>query len=165
MAPFRVETPMICSPDTLALVCDVMIRKGKYVSAARALSVGLTAHPHHPALSVMLVKFASKVGGGASVVGGSAPVDLKGLMQSAVGEELALLLGPSVPAFSSTYTAHAREYNSVDRRVAAARIAITADKSSVGKAAAVQLIVEEGFWAGKGITASSLLLALNVRFH
>ena len=163
VAPFRVDGSMVCGPDTLALVCDVMIRRGKYVPAARALSVGLKSHPNHPALSVMLVKFASKVGGGASSVGSSAPQDVKPLMQSAVSEELSLLLGPSVASFSTAYTAYARESNSVDRRVAAAKICVAADKGPTGKAVAVRLIVEEEMWAGRGVTAASLQTAMMVR--
>ena len=163
IAPFRSNSAMICSPDTLALVCDVMIRRGKYLPAVRALSIGLKNHPNHPALSVMLVKFASKIGGAASCVGTTSPVDLKPIMQSVVSEELTLLLGPSISSFSIKYTQYAREYNSIDCRVAAARITVVGDKTPLGKITAVQLLVEDEMWTGRGVSVVSLSDALNVR--
>ena len=64
---------LACDPDTLVLMTEVMLRRGRFLQAIRCLHCGLTRTPHHPGLSVMLVKFAAKVGGGASNAGASSP--------------------------------------------------------------------------------------------
>ena len=157
VAPFRVNGETICAPDTLALVCDVMMRRGKYLPAIRALCSGLRVHPHHPALSLMLAKFASKVGGTASAVGGTAPPEIKSAMQSAVVEELAALLGGStLLAFAQGYATHART-RTLAHRIAAAKMVIVADKDKAqGKAAAQAILLEAELFAGRGVSASLL---------
>ena len=47
---------LLGDPETLALATEVSLRRGRYVQALRALRCGLEMQPHHPALSVMLVK-------------------------------------------------------------------------------------------------------------
>ena len=171
VAPFRVNSETICVPDTLALVCDVMMRRGKYLPAIRALCSGLKAHPHHPALSLMLVKFAAKVGGGASAVGGTSPPEIKTVMQSVVVEELAALLGGvTILAFAQGYATHARA-STVAHRIAAAKMLIAADKDKAqGKTAAQAILLEEGLCTGRGLSAALLEEVISVsiffvRFH
>jgi peptide alpha-N-acetyltransferase len=53
-----------CSPETLALIAEVNIRKGKYLKALRVLNTGFQAAPAshiHPDLVVVLVKLAQKI--------------------------------------------------------------------------------------------------------
>lgn len=163
VAPFRVNNETICVPDTLALVCDVMMRRGKYLPAIRALCSGLRLNPHHPALSLMLVKFAAKVGGGASAVGGTSPPEIKSIMQSVVVEELAALLGgATLLVFAQGYAVQART-STVAHRLAAAKMLIAADKDKAqGKAAAQAILLEEDLCLGRGVSAALLEEVINV---
>ena len=157
IAPFRIESETICGPDTLALVCDVMIRRLKYLPAVRALSTGLSAHPRHPALSLMLVKFALKIGGGGTI-GGAVPNEIKTIMQAAVMQEVVSLLGGTVLAFIQGYVEKAQvggEGSSLSHRVAAAKMSLIGDKAS-GKATALTLLVGEWGSEERGVTVSSL---------
>ena len=166
IAPFHSNNISFCDTDTLALVCDVMIRKTKYVPAVRALSIGLKKSPNHPALSVLLVKFAAKVGGGASAVGITSPVDLKLILQSVVYDELTTLLGGSgvtLQSYSEKYMKHCRHSNSIDCRIAGSKISMLVDKSS-GKANAIQLLTEENMWSGRGLTVVKVLDAMIVSY-
>lgn len=163
IAPFRTESETICGPDTLALVCDVMIRRLKYLPAVRALSTGLSAHPRHPALSLMLVKFALKVGGGGTI-GGAVPNEIKTIMQAAVMQEVVSLLGGTVLAFIQSYVETAQvggDGSSLSHRVAAAKMSLIGDKTS-GKATALTLLVGEWGSEERGVTVSSLEGVINV---
>ena len=51
----------LCEPDTLALVSDVHLRRGKVLLALKAVSIGLTKDPAHPALNVALAKLAGQL--------------------------------------------------------------------------------------------------------
>ena len=130
------------------------------MQAIRCLQCGLTRTPHHPGLTVMLVKFAAKVGGGASNAGANAPAEIKPIVQGVVKEALASLIGSTavdLQAFSTRYTALARALNSLPHRIAAARIAVLCDKAH-GKATALSLLIEEeAAYAGRGVTINTLL--------
>ena len=108
----------------------------------------------------MLVKFAAKVGGGASNAGASSPAEVKPIVQGVVKEELAALIGSAavdLQAFSARYTALAHSLNSLPHRIAAARIAVLCDKAQ-GKATALSLLIEdEGVYVGRGVTIDTLL--------
>ena len=163
--PFHVNQKTICDPDSLALVCDVMIRKGKYVPAVRALSMGLRESPSHPGLSLMLVKFASKVGGRASAVGVNSLVDLKPILQSVVNDELTALLGGSgvtLQLFCQNYIKDCRNCNILHRRIAGSKISLLVDKKSSGRENAIELLTEESMWTGSGITIIRIVEVLNV---
>ena len=56
-----IARPSLCTGDTLAVLAEVYLRRGKYVQAVRALSVGLHKEPNHPDLQVELVKFICRV--------------------------------------------------------------------------------------------------------
>lgn len=47
-------------PKTLALVCEVMLKKEKYIIALRCLTAGLTLDPTHPLLTFQLLSFAKQ---------------------------------------------------------------------------------------------------------
>ena len=108
----------------------------------------------------MLVKFAAKVGGGASNAGASSPPEVKPIVQGVVKEELASLIGSAavdLQAFSARYTSLARSLNSLPHRIAAARIAVLCDKAH-GKTTALSLLIEdEVAYAGRGVTIDTLL--------
>ena len=108
----------------------------------------------------MLVKFAAKVGGGASNAGASLPAEVKPTVQGVVKEELAALIGSAaidLQAFSARYVAQARLLNSLPHRIAAARIAVLCDKVQ-GKATALSLLIEEEVaYAGRGVTIDTLV--------
>ena len=149
-------------PETLALVAEVMLRRGKYLQAVRSLRCGLEATPHHPALSVMLVKVAAKVGGGASNAGAAVGPEARLVVQSVVKEELEAMVGRGMDlqGFSGRYVALARGGSSLPHRTAAARIAALCDKAQ-GKATAVQVLTEDGAFNGRGVTVDALLDVLH----
>ena len=162
IAPFRIENETVCGPDTLALVCDVMIRRGKYATALRALTSGLRIEPDHPALSVMLVKFGSKMGGGLSTVGGTSTPEIKTAMQEAVSEGLAQLLGGTLSAFALKYAERAR-HSSLAHKLAAARITmLTVKDKAQGKATSQDLLLSDLACLGSGVTAIVLEDILSV---
>jgi hypothetical protein len=47
-------------PKTLALVCEVMLKKEKYILALRCLTTGLSLDPTHPLLTFQLISFATQ---------------------------------------------------------------------------------------------------------
>ena len=163
VAPFRPNNETICGPDTLALVCDVMIRRVKYLPAVRALSTGLSAHPRHPALSLMLVRFALKVGGGGTI-GGAAPNEIKTVMQTVVMQEVAALLGGSVLSFVQSYVERVQgggEGCTLAHRVAAAKMSLIGDKAN-GKANAQALLVGEWGAEERQVNVAGLEGVINV---
>ena len=163
ISPFRVDNETICGPDTLALVCDVMIRRVKYLPAVRALSTGLSAHPRHPALSLMLVKFALKVGGGGTI-GGAVPNEIKTIMQAVVMQEVTALLGGTVLSFIQNYVEKVKvggEGSTLSHRVAAAKMSLIGDKAH-GKAVALTLLIGEWGSEERGVTVAGLEGVVNV---
>ena len=159
-----VSTQMVASEaDTLALIADVMIRKGKFTPALRALSCGLQKQPYHPGCSLILVKYASKVGGGASAAGSTATAEVKPVIQSVIKDQLSVLLsGTDVSAFVHRYITVACQLNSLSHRVAAARMLASTDKTIAGKTAAVQLIVDDEAVRGRGVSVHTLTEAMHV---
>lgn len=82
----------LCEPDTLALVSDVHLRRGKILLALKAVSIGLSKDRLHPALNVALMKLALKIKGPKKVP------DLSKILGPIIREELSTLLLALAPA-------------------------------------------------------------------
>lgn len=159
VTPFRDNQILSCDSDTLALVCDVMIRKGRFLPALRALQTGLKADPFQPSLCVILVKFVSKFSGGSSITCGNA--DVKGHMQSVIKEELATLLGGGdIQAFTLKCEKNSME-SSLEHRISVARMVVSTDRTN-GKLRALYLLTDDNLWEGKGVTITALEEVLKV---
>lgn len=144
----------LCDASTLALICDVMIRRGKPVQACRALYCGLKTAPHHPSLTVMLVKFAMRVGKGYP---GVTPFSMKPAISAAINAELSDIMNGStdVKAFANKYysdVATASSSNdSLENRLAAAKCVLLIDKAD-GKSRATSIVTDDKVWSCVDVT-------------
>ena len=156
---------IICEPDTLALMCAVMLRRGKLAAAARTLLCGLGRSPKHPSLVVMLVK-AMLVIRSAKVTGGGGGSGIKGVgvaFEVASAEIEALLGDSDLAQYVSDFCREsADETSSFAHRISAARcilllnaagIAVDGETSADGaKARACLLLDGDAPWRGRNVT-------------
>lgn len=168
-------------PETLALYIEVQLRRGKAVTATRALVRGFSSYPAHPALSVMLVKTCQRVGPLACCAGAGADMLKSAHVKEAVLGELEALLGPSsngVPPLqayvSRVVEASKSTQGNLPMRVSAAQCVLLLHgcNTSANNAAEAEIVSarEEAaglldcdeLWAGRGITVVNAIAALKV---
>ena len=101
-----------CESNLLALVTDVLIRKGKYVQAARALSSGFssTNQIFHPTLSPMLIKLLTHKGFNASPFHSLILSEMKLLISNMEITEYAQKYASAASAATSEYANHILHY-------------------------------------------------------
>jgi peptide alpha-N-acetyltransferase len=156
----------LCTPETLVLLCDVMIRKGKYLQACRALKCGLNVNPNHPLLTVQLVKFAMRIKG---YTGVSIAVSIKNKeISKVILIELKIMMnGLEIKEFAENYMNMVSNspvtsiVTSLEHRVAAARLMNMVDKVN-GKNLAKDLLVSASVWDRRGISIETVIAAWKV---
>ena len=148
--------------ETLALVCEIQMRRGKYLQVVRALSVGLKKDPLSPELNVMLVKVVLKM----KAPSGKRPT-LHSTTATIVREELSALLhstdGLALGAYVTKYSEKCKELHSLPHTIGAARCLYLNDKSAPTVQAIAALISDPSVWTGRGIQYSNVAAALKVR--
>jgi hypothetical protein len=157
-----------CDANTLALVAEVYLRRGKLVQVAKALKLGLSSAPNDPGLTVMLIKLYKRlrVQDTTNPSSSSTPA-VHDAVLTALNAELTLLLhGQELQAFVANYVEVATvTFISLPHRIAAARlIVLTAShKGTAGaRTRAAELVQEESLWAGRGVTLEHVLGVIKV---
>lgn len=153
----------LMAPETLVLLCDAMMRKGKYLQACRALKCGLNANPNHPALTVQLVKFAMRING---YTGVSAAVKIPAVeISKAIQIELQIMMNElEIKEFADNYMNIVSNspitslVTSLEHRVAAARIINMVDKIN-GKNLAKELLISLSVWDRRGLSIENVIAA------
>ena len=166
-------------PSTQALVCEVSVRRRKYVLALRALKAGLKIDASHPDLIWQLVRLALLLFRGVSAEAsqlalGNNKEDKRGIAASSIvarpivmellREEILPLLGEDgedVAAFVLKLEARSRQL-SVRHRICAARCRLLLDDSPAGRVSAGSVLLEPELLTGKGVTLEAVVEAYQV---
>lgn len=190
ITPFKDNLQLISDPDTLALVCEVMMRKNKNILVLRALKNGLSNYPYHPALSLLLIKFIQKIGhDGSNISDNNNNPAIKSIIQNVLTEKLSVILSSSNSNSSNSssnnsnsntdkssnsngninsnsyiekYLAHCKDTSSLLHKMSGARMLIITDKSATGKKKALSLLTDACVWEGRGLTTKNLAETLQV---
>lgn len=164
-----------CEPATLCLVSEVMMRRGKYLQAARALRCCSNAAPLYPDLKVMLARFAKRAheAGAKDPVTGLPIRDV--VLKTVRGELRAMLLeggaeGGAVEdglekllaSYIAVQVKRTKESTaSLEQALATARAVLAAapaDKQAASLAAS--LLLNPELWSGKSVSCPTALSAL-----
>lgn len=139
--------------DVLTLLSEVYLRKGKPIIVMKALLSGFKKCPHHPDLTVILVKVAMRVKGGYQ---GVSTLSMKPVVSQLVLAELKYLIPDlDIANFIQNYSNKAIEMQSVKHRLGAAKCIILADKSAIQSASSLLLCDE--IWNGRGVTLKNII--------
>lgn len=162
-------------PKTLALVCEVMLKKEKYILALRCLTTGLSLNPTHPLLIYQLVSFATQfyaqVGITSPVSAGAESKPIIPIVEEVIREKLQLLLGGEGPEILSSYLENfiqqvvIAENSTVDHRLVAAKAIVTfhhGQDQSQRFQRAVSLLLDDKLWNQRGVNFQNMLSVLRV---
>jgi hypothetical protein len=145
----------LCDAETIALLCDLNVRRGEYAAAIEAVRTGLECFPHDPVLAHSLVRLAAKVKSpGKKSLGPDAP---------AIRDSVSKLLGcPAgqidIEAFVSAYTVQAQQQASLPMVLSVLKSRVALDKAAPATLASVTaLLGDAAFWSGRGLTVSTVL--------
>jgi hypothetical protein len=171
-------------PKTLALVCEVMLKKEKYILALRCLATGLSLNPTHPFLTFQLISFATQfyahaqVGGVTSPVtsaadGNAEPKPIIPVVEEVVREKLQSLLGGEGPEVVSSYlenfiqqvTTAPSNNLTVNHRLIAAKAIVTfqhGQDESQRRHRAMSLLLDDNLWNQRGNNFKNVLSVFRV---
>lgn len=142
----------LCDAETIALLCDLNVRRGEYMAAVDAVRVGLQRFPNDPALAHSLVRLAAKVKNpGKKTLGPSAPE-----IREAVTKLLGCAAGQiDVETFLTSYTALALREASLPMIFAVIKSRVALDKTGAATLEAIRsLLADSANWQGRGLKAS-----------
>lgn len=149
----RLQLIPTCDVESRALIAEVMLRRNKFVSALRNISVGLRDQPRNPDLTVALIKFALKFDSNKSP---------NAVVNGVVQTELAKLLEGNDPiAFVMRFVEESIELG-LHHRNAAAKCLVELVSREIGNKAdmyarAVALLADDGIWSKRGIELNSVI--------
>lgn len=151
-----------CDAETIALICDLNVRRGEFAQAVDAVRVGLSRYPGDPHLVYSLVKLAAKVKSpGKKTLGPSAPE---------IRDNISKLLGcPAgqidIDVYISAYTAEAQLAQCMPKTFAAIKCKVFQDKASAATAQVVSsLLGDANLWQSKGVKVPIVLEINKVRY-
>lgn len=142
-----------CDANLLALVADVLIRKGKYVQAARAVSSGFSSinQLYHPTLSPVLIKLLTHKGLGASPFHSLVVSEMKSLVNN-------MEVADYAQKYMAAVTATATEYgNNIAHYIGAVKCLLSVDRGGNKKQVTDLLshLLSTGLRTIKGLSARS----------
>jgi hypothetical protein len=151
----------LCDAETLALLCDLNVRRGEYALAVDAARIGLQRFPQDPALTYSLVRLAMKVKSpGKKSLGPSAP-EIRDNVSKLLGCPAGQL---DVEGFVGRYVAHAQQTASLPVILAAIKSRTALDKASAATLESIaELLKSAVTWQGKGVRASTVLEIVKVK--
>ena len=162
-------------PKTLALVCEVMLKKEKYILALRCLTTGLSLNPNHPLLIYQLVSFATQfyaqAGITSPVSAGAESKPIIPIVEEVIREKLQSLLGGEGPEILSSYLENfiqqvvIAENSTVNHRLVAAKAIVTfqhGQDQSQRFQRAVSLLLDDKLWNQRGVNFQNMLSVLRV---
>lgn len=152
-----------CDAETIALICDLNVRRGEYVQAVDAVRVGLAKYPGDPHLVYSLVRLAAKVKSpGKKTLGPSAP-EIRDNVSKLLGCPVGQI---DIDAFVTTYTTEAQQAQCMPRIFAAIKCKVFLDKAAPATAqTASALLGDAAIWQGKGVKVSTVLEINKVRIY
>ena len=114
----------------MALVADVMARRGKHLQAVRALKMGLDKSPSHPAMVVALVKYAARLKN-------KKFTNVNPTVMNVVKQEVCAMMRcdnlTSLPDFVESYLEQSKTSRSLSELLGAFKCLQITDKSNVAK--------------------------------
>jgi hypothetical protein len=152
-------------PSTHALVCDVMVRRAKYVLSMRSLSRGLALDPFHPELTLQLLKFAQRF----YRMGGGEGFQMLPVVEEVVREQLESLLGgqgsDAILQYLENFVNRASAgLLTLSHRIAAAQaILLFSPPGDEGLSRARALLLDGALWVQRGIKVRTVLRAYEVK--
>jgi hypothetical protein len=145
----------MCEAETIALLCDLNVRRGEYSAAIDAVRTGLERFPHDPSLTHSLVRLAAKVKSpGKKSLGPNAPE---------IRDNVSKLLGcPAgqidIEGFVTAYAARAQQQASLPMILSVLKSRVALDKAAPATLASIAaLLGDAAFWSGRGLTVSTVL--------
>lgn len=144
-----------CDAETIALICDLNVRRGEYVQAVDAVRVGLAKYPGDAHLVYSLVRLAAKVKTpGKKTLGPSAP-EIRDNVSKLLGCPVGTI---DIDAYVTAYTAQAQQANCLPKIFAAIKCKVFQDKAAPATVEAVStLLGDAALWTGKGVKVSAVL--------
>jgi N-alpha-acetyltransferase 15/16, NatA auxiliary subunit len=147
--------------ESRALIAEVMIRRNKFVSALRNISIGLRDQPRSPDLTVALVKFALKF-----ELNKSPNAVANGVVQTELDK---LLEGNDPITFVMRYVEESIELG-LHHRNAAAKCLVELASREIGSKAdmyarAIALLSDDGIWSKRGIELNSVIETYRVKMQ
>jgi hypothetical protein len=153
---------------TLALVCEVMLTKDKYILALRCLTTGLSLDPTHPLLNYQLICFVRQFYGHARIASDEqAVVATEGVklvtpvVIEVVREKLQSLLGGEGPEALSRFIESYIDQASLQtatplHRVMAAKAIVTFQHGSMGQQRVASLLLDDQLWSQRGVNYKNI---------
>ena len=158
----------LCDSETLALLAEVYLRRGKYVQTMRALTVGLQKDPSHPELNLRLVKFVAQVltapSSGKKAKVASVPASISAIVK----ESVAKILNNSSLDFNAgdvaaQFLQRAVSLRSLPHLLAALKSAVVVDAAGKAFQTASELISDVTLISdGRGVSAENVIKLLKV---
>ena len=158
----------LCDGDTLALLAEVYLRRGKYVQTMRALTVGLQKDPLHPELNLQLVKFIAQVLTAPSSAKKAKIATLPASITPILKEFVAKILNNSSSDFNAgdvaaQFLQKAIALRSLPHLLAALKSAAAVGAASKAFQTASELISDSSLMSdGRGVSAESVIKFLKV---
>jgi hypothetical protein len=165
-------------PKTLALVCEVMLIKEKYLLALRCLTTGLAVDPTHPLLNYQLIAFArqfydqahitSSASSSVSTEAGSVKALIPVVIE-VVREKLQALLGGEGPETLSRFIEEfiqqaSRPDLTPHHRVMAAKAIVTFQHGGdMRQQRVASLLLDDQLWTQRGINFKNILSVYKAR--
>ena len=158
----------LCDSETLALLAEVYLRRGKYVQVMRALTVGLHKDPLHPELNLRLVKFVAQVltapSSGKKAKVSSVPASITAILKESVAK---ILSHPSLDFnagdIAAQFLQKALSLRSVPHLLAALKSAVVVDAAGKAFQTAAELISDINLISdGRGVSAENVINLLKV---
>ena len=139
--------------ESFSVAFEVYLKRRKLCLALRCLCCGLQRCPHHPGLTVQLVKFALFMQSNPDIAATSRETVIFRLNE--------LLGGASVSAFVETFVARITDLT-LQHRTAAARCLLLLQKTPEIRSRAADLIIIDAAWEGRGLTVDAVVEAYKV---
>lgn len=162
-------------PLTLALVCEVMLKKNKYIIALRCLTSGFKIDSNHPQLNYQLIQFTRQFYSHVGLISSPASGDRKALVsviEDVVREKLSILLSGEGEAVLNSYIENYLakiQNNSISvtlfHRLIGAKIIASGSSSNTeplqNQQRAVSFLFDQ-FWNVRGINYKNVLKVFQV---
>ena len=151
----------MCDAETIALLCDLNVRRGEYTSAVDAVRIGLERFPDDPSIAHALVRLAAKVKSpGKKSLGPNAP-EIRDNVSKLLGCPVGQI---DVEAYVTAYAGRAQEAASLAKILSAIRSRAFLDKSAATSLESIGALLASGtYWQGRNMTASVVLETTKVK--